>query len=155
GPNGIGKTSLLRLLAGLLEPAAGTLDNPFATAFQGPEPALKPDALLKRELAFWARLDGRTDADMWAAAEAMALIPLLDLPVALLSAGQRARAGLARVIASGASLWLLDEPTATLDAASAQRLEEVLALHLERGGLLVAATHLPLRLKAAELRLGA
>jgi heme exporter protein A len=155
GPNGVGKTSLLRLLAGLLEPAAGRLHNPFATAFQGPEPALKPDAVLKHELGFWALLDGRTKADMWAAAEAMDLLPLLDIPVTMLSAGQRARAGLARVIASGADLWLLDEPTATLDAASAQRLEEVLELHQERGGLLVAATHRPMRLRAAELRLGA
>lgn len=154
GPNGSGKTSLLRALAGLLEPAAGRIANPFPTAFQGPEPALKPDARLGDELAFWARLDGRARAEMWAAAEAMALTTLLDLPVGVLSAGQRARAGLARVLASGALLWLLDEPTATLDADSSARLEGALADHLRRGGLLVAATHRRLGIPARQLRLG-
>lgn len=154
GPNGSGKTSLLRALAGLLEPVAGRIANPFSTAFQGPEPALKPDARLADELGFWARLDGRSRAEMWAAAEALALTPLLDLAVGTLSAGQRARASLARVLVSGADLWLLDEPTATLDSASEARLAESLARHLRGGGLLVAATHRPLGIPAVELRLG-
>ncbi len=154
GPNGSGKTSLLRALAGLLDPAAGRIANPFRTAFQGPEPALKPDARLGDELAFWAALDGKGRAEMWAAAEAMALTSLLDLPVGVLSAGQRARAGLARVLASGAALWLLDEPTATLDEASSARLAELLRHHLRGGGLLVAATHRRLDIPAPELRLG-
>ncbi|WP_448581251.1 heme ABC exporter ATP-binding protein CcmA [Thermaurantiacus sp.] len=154
GANGSGKTSLLRALAGLLEPAAGRIENPFATAFQGPEPALKLDERLADELAFWAALDGQGKAAIWAAAEALALTALLDLPVAYLSAGQRARASLARVLASGAVLWLLDEPTATLDSDSAARLEAAITQHLRSGGLLVAATHQPLGIAAPELRLG-
>lgn len=153
GPNGSGKTSLLRALAGLLEPADGQIDNPFATAFHGPELALKPDARLGRELAYWASLDGRGMGHVAHAAEAMGIDTLLDLPVAYLSAGQKSRAALVRLIASGAKLWLLDEPTATLDARSSARLEAVIAHHLGGGGLVVAATHRPLLAGAKEIRL--
>jgi heme exporter protein A len=153
GPNGSGKTSLLRAIAGLLDLSAGRIDNPFRTAFQGPEVALKPDATLSSELRFWAGLDGQGADSVTAAAEAMGLEALLDLPVRYLSAGQRVRAGLARVLASGADLWLLDEPTAMLDAASAARLETAARMHLSAGGLIVAATHQPLGFGTAELRL--
>lgn len=154
GPNGAGKTSLLRAIAGLLAPAAGTIRNPFRTAFQGPEPALKPDALLGRELAFWAGLDSCPPQRLSAALDAMNLGPLLDLPVSYLSAGQRARATLVRLIASGARLWLLDEPGATLDAPALDRLAATLRTHLAGGGLVIAATHQPLGLDLPELRLG-
>jgi heme exporter protein A len=153
GANGSGKTSLLRAIAGLLDVASGRIDNPFRMAFQGPEPALKPDALLGRELRFWADLDGRGPEAVRDSAVAMGLDDLMDLPVRTLSAGQRARASLARVIASGAALWLLDEPTATLDAASAARLEAAARVHLAGGGLIVVATHQPLGFGTAELRL--
>ncbi|WP_318771557.1 heme ABC exporter ATP-binding protein CcmA [Thermaurantiacus sp.] len=154
GPNGVGKTSLLRALAGLLAPAAGRIDNPFPTAFQGPELALKPDAPLGRELAFWARLDGQAPGRVADAARALGLEGLLDVPVGLLSAGQRQRGALVRVLASGAALWLLDEPTALLDAAACTGLEAAIRRHLDGGGLAVVATHRPLGLPARHLRLG-
>jgi len=141
GPNGAGKSSLLRLVAGLLEPAGGTLANPFSIGWQAGEPALKPDRLLGSELAYWAALDAAPPAAVQGAAVAMAIDSLLDLPCAMLSAGQRQRAALARVIASGAPLWLLDEPTNALDAASEIRLLRAIASHREQGGLVVAATH--------------
>jgi heme exporter protein A len=149
GPNGAGKTSLIRCLAGLLPPFEGRIDNPFAVALAGTEPALKPEQRLGAELGFWARLDGADAAARARAVEAMALAPLLELPCGWLSAGQRQRAALARVIASGAPLWLLDEPSAMLDSASTARLETALAAHLAQGGLAIAATHQPLAIPGA------
>ncbi len=143
GPNGVGKTSLLRCIAGLLAPFAGRISNPFAVAIAGGEPALKPEQRLLSELCFWARLDGADEAAVRQAMEAMALAPLAGLPCGWLSAGQRQRAALARLIASGAPLWLLDEPTAMLDSASIARLRAAIERHLGRGGLVVAATHQP------------
>jgi heme exporter protein A len=141
GANGAGKSTLLRVLAGLLPPAAGAVANPFATAFAGHEVALKPGPTLARELAHWARLDGAGAAGIAAAAEAFALTPLLDLPAGILSSGQRRRAALARGAASGAALWLLDEPDAGLDAASKALLADAIAAHRATGGLVVAVTH--------------
>lgn len=141
GPNGAGKSSLLRLLAGLLEPAAGRIERPARLAYAGHEVALKPRRSLGSELAFWARLDGVDAAASRAAADALALTPLLDLPCELLSNGQRRRAAIARAAASGATLWLLDEPEAGLDAASLGRLAELVGAHCAAGGMVVAATH--------------
>ncbi|QMW22910.1 heme ABC exporter ATP-binding protein CcmA [Sandaracinobacteroides saxicola] len=155
GPNGAGKSSLLRLLAGLLEPAAGTIHRPDRLAYLGHDSALKPDRTLAGELAFWAALDGADTATRNSAASAMALDGLLDLPVRLLSAGQKRRAALARTLAAGATLWLLDEPTVGLDAAACERLATAIAGHRERGGAVVAATHVDLGLAhAATLPLG-
>jgi len=155
GPNGAGKSSLLRVIAGLLEPAGGRLDNPFTLGFQAGEPALKPDRRLGQELGFWAGLDGKGSAAVQQAAAAMAIDGLLDLPCGMLSAGQRQRAALARVIASGADLWLLDEPTAALDTASEALLLRAVAAHRSRGGLVVAVTHHPLQLADAQgVRIG-
>ena len=153
GPNGAGKSSLLRLIAGLLPPVAGTLSNPFRTAYLGHDNALKSDRSLAQELHFWARLDGA--GDRWRASlDRFDLAPLADLPTRLLSSGQKRRAALARTWASGAELWLLDEPSVGLDAASLDRLAAVCAEHRAAGGLIVAATHVPLGLDgAAVLRL--
>jgi heme exporter protein A len=150
GPNGAGKSSLLRLVAGLLSPAAGSLDNPFSTALLGPDLALKRDRTLGSELHHWARVDGAQPADVLAAAEAMAVAPLLGLPVTMLSAGQRQRAAIARMIASGAALWLLDEPTNALDSASEARLLSAVSAHRAGGGLVMAATHQPLGLEGVQ-----
>lgn len=148
GPNGAGKSSLLRLLAGLLRPAAGVLRNPFRTAYLGHDNALKPDRTLAQELRFWTRVDGT--GDKWKSAlERFDLAPLADLPTRLLSSGQKRRAALARTWASCAELWLLDEPSVGLDAASLERLAAACAEHRAAGGLIVAATHVPLGLHDA------
>ena len=159
GPNGAGKSSLLRLLAGLLTPAAGTIANPFAAAFAGHEVALKPGSTLAGELGHWARLDGVRPAEalgtIAAALAAFDLAPLAGLPCGILSSGQRRRASLARAMASGAPLWLLDEPGVGLDTASLALLAKAIAAHRMGGGIVVAATHADIGVEAPRvLRLG-
>jgi heme exporter protein A len=149
GRNGAGKSSLLRLVAGLLEPDAGTLLNPFSTALLSSDQALKPDGRVASELAFWAGLDGAPLKRLAAAVEAMAVGPLMDFRCGQLSSGQRQRVAMARTIASGARLWLLDEPANALDSASEARLLAAIAAHRETGGLVLAATHQPLPLPGA------
>lgn len=146
GPNGAGKSSLLRMLAGLLRPAAGSIVKPERTAWLGHENALKLDSALARELGFWARLDGAGEAECAAAARRFDLDALLDLDVRLLSNGQRRRAALARIAASGATLWLLDEPEVGLDRGSVAALEAAIADHRAGGGMVVVATHAALTL---------
>lgn len=150
GRNGAGKSSLLRIIAGLLRPASGRIDNPFSTAWAGHELALKPGMRLRDELTHWARLDGRDDAAVAAALAAFDLAPLADLPVGVLSSGQKHRAELARAQASGARLWLLDEPGVGLDAASLDRLATAMRAHRAAGGLVIAATHGDIGLDAAQ-----
>jgi heme exporter protein A len=140
GANGTGKSSLLRLLAGLLAPAAGTISGGGARGWLGHDVALKGRMRLIDELTHWARLDGGT-ARLPAAMAAVNVAALAEVPCRHLSSGQRRRAGLARVIASGAPLWLLDEPTAGLDAASAALLASAMADHRAAGGMVVAAVH--------------
>lgn len=149
GRNGAGKSSLLRLVAGLLEPDEGVLENPFPMALLASDQALKPDGRVSAELSFWAGLDGASAAAVAAAAEAMAVTPLLDFRCGQLSSGQRQRVAIARTIASGAQLWLLDEPTNALDAASEERLLAAVAGHRASGGLVMAATHQALPLPGA------
>jgi heme exporter protein A len=141
GRNGAGKSSLLRLLAGLLRADRGRIDNPFRIGWAGHELALKPAMRLCDELAHWARLGGQTSAAVDAALAAFDLTALADLPVGLLSSGQKRRAVLARNAASGAELWLLDEPGVGLDAASLGLLATAMRTHRARGGLVVAVTH--------------
>lgn len=150
GPNGVGKSSLLRLVAGLLAPDAGTLSNPFPTALLSGEQALKSDRKVASELAFWADLDEAAPDVVAAAADAMAVTALLDFRCGQLSSGQRQRVAIARTIASGAKLWLLDEPANALDSASEARLLAAIAAHRAAGGLVMAATHQPLDLPGSE-----
>lgn len=139
GPNGTGKSSLLRLAAGLLRPLAGTVrTSPCALADE--RPALDPELALGHALAFWAR----DDAAVAPALAATGLVALAEVPVRLLSTGQLRRASLARVSVSGAPLWLLDEPANGLDARSLGLLDSLLGEHLASGGAILAASHQPL-----------
>ncbi len=149
GRNGAGKSSLLRLVAGLLAPDAGTLSNPFGTALLASDQALKPDRTVASELGFWAGLDGASPEAVAAAAEAMAVTQLMPFRCGQLSSGQRQRVAIARTLASGARLWLLDEPANALDTASEARLVAAVEAHRQAGGLVLAATHQPLGLKDA------
>jgi heme exporter protein A len=163
GPNGAGKSSLLRLVAGLLPPAEGRLlwDGEDALAdragharrlrYLGHADALKPALTARENLDFYARLWG---GEVAPALEALGLAALADLPARVLSSGQKRRLALARLALAPAPLWLLDEPTIGLDAVSVARLGGLFAAHRDRGGIVLAATHLPLPLgDAGELAL--
>lgn len=141
GPNGVGKSSLLRLCAGLLRPFAGTMEAVGRIALADDRLALDADRPLRDALGFWAALDGADVAAVAASLDAMALAPLAQVPVRMLSTGQRKRATLARVIASGAPIWLLDEPGNGLDTASLDLLGAAIARHLAAGGIILAASH--------------
>jgi heme exporter protein A len=167
GANGAGKSSLLRAAAGLLRPEAG------AIRFEGDGRALDPDEAraeglhllghadgLKtsrtagEELAFWAAWSGAAAGAAEDAAERLMLRPLLGLEVRKLSAGQRRRLALARLIAAPRPLWLLDEPMAPLDAAARTRFAELMTAHLRDGGLILAAVHDPLPIPARTVEVG-
>ena len=150
GPNGVGKSSLVRVAAGLLDPAAGVVTCEDR-ALLGEQSALDPELTLGRALGFWAGLDGGSVAPTL---EAVGLAGLADVPVRFLSTGQRRRAAIARVVASGAKVWLLDEPANGLDAASVTMLEGLIAAHRAGGGAALVATHLPIAVPGAqEIRL--
>jgi len=157
GANGSGKSTLLRVLAGLKRPDAGTVlwmgeaADPWPVAYLGHQDAVKLGLTAAENLGFAARTGQGTPRDALAALD---LLPLADLPARLLSAGQKRRLALARLVLSPAPVWLLDEPTLGLDMAAVERLGGLLAAHLAGGGVVVTATHLPLPLPdAAELRL--
>ena len=169
GANGAGKSSLLRLIAGLIRPAEGAValtggDAELSVGEQahyvGHLDPLKPALTVTENLTFWVRfLNGRAPPGDASAVEsgldAVGLGELGHLPAGYLSAGQRRRLSLARMLAVPRPIWLLDEPTTALDAASQERLRWVMQAHLDGGGIILAATHGPLGLDGAqELRLG-
>jgi len=171
GRNGSGKTSLLRLIAGLLTPAGGSiaLDGGEAELtlaeqahYLGHRDALKPALSVAENLVFWRDFLGGKISDIGSGPdgslrESLAVVGLdhaADLPAAYLSAGQRRRLSLARLIAVRRSVWLLDEPTAALDAAGQSMFAGLMRDHLAKGGMIVAATHGPLGIDATELRIG-
>lgn len=153
GANGVGKSSLLRIAAGLLAPSSGRVVREGAVALSTEAAALDEDRDLFAALDFWARLDGRDEGAVALALAAIGLAPLAEVPVRLLSTGQRRRATLARVIASGAGIWLLDEPASGLDADALGALSAAMAGHLAAGGVILAASHQPLGIKMRELAL--
>jgi heme exporter protein A len=163
GPNGSGKSSLLRLMAGLLKAADGHLSwNGMPVSedreahsgrihYVGHHDAIKPVLSVLENLRFWARLhDGAAgDKTAWAALETLGLDRLAEVPGKLLSAGQKRRLNLARLLAAPAPLWLLDEPTVALDRASVKVLEAVIAGHRAAGGMVVLSTHADIDLPGA------
>lgn len=165
GPNGAGKSSLLRIIAGLLRPTAGKIalqggDGERTIAEQahylGHQDALKPSLSVAENLSFWMRfLGARPGLAPEAALEAVGLLALADLPGGYLSAGQRRRLSLARLLCVARPIWLLDEPSSALDAGGQQQLLTAMHAHLRAEGLILAATHTPLGLPQAQvLRLG-
>jgi heme exporter protein A len=165
GPNGAGKTTVIRTVAGLIQAAGGTIALEGADAdrdlaaqahYIGHLNALKPSLTVDENLRFWAAYlggGGAVDgAAIDAALTAFDLEPLATIPAGYLSAGQKRRACLARLVATPRPLWLLDEPTVSLDAASVQLLASQIGAHVAGGGLVLAATHIPLGL-ASERRL--
>ncbi|WP_066825862.1 heme ABC exporter ATP-binding protein CcmA [Sphingomonas mali] len=148
GPNGVGKSSLIRLAAGLLFPAAGRITGDVPRALLTDQASLDEELPLVRALAFWARLDRAAD-NVAAALDALALSDLADIPIRLLSTGQRRRAAIARVMASRAPLWLLDEPANGLDTAALRLLETAIATHRASGGAVLVASHTPIALPDA------
>lgn len=164
GANGAGKTSLLRAVAGLVpleagEIAFGAVDASEARAgglhMVGHQDGLKPARTTREELDFWSVWSGGDKASARSAAETLDLVGLLDLEVRRLSAGQRRRLALARLLSAPRSLWLLDEPLSPLDASWRTRFGAMMQTHLAGGGLILAAVHDPLPIAARALEIGA
>jgi len=152
GPNGSGKSSLLRLAANLLSPTTGRVQR-SAVALSDEKLALDPELELRRALLFWSRLGGGAER-LDGVLAGLGIDHLAQVPVGLLSTGQARRASLARVAASNARLWLLDEPANGLDGDGLARLSAMLRGHLRSGGAVVGASHVPLPGAWRSLELG-
>lgn len=164
GPNGVGKSTLLRVVAGFLPVTFGTLayegDDEFpdlisALHYLGHQNAMKPALTVEENLGFWQDYSGKPHLDLTEALEMVGLEDVAHLPFGYLSTGQRRRIAIAKLLVSYRPLWLLDEPTAGLDKASEQQFAALMHTHLEVGGMILAATHLPLGLgPTQELKMG-
>jgi heme exporter protein A len=163
GPNGSGKTSLLRLIAGLLTVVRGSisleggeaeLTLPEQSHYLGHRDAIKPALSVSENLTFWREFLGDEAFDPAEILKLVGLDHAARLPAAYLSAGQRRRLSIARLLAVRRPIWLLDEPTNALDAAGQTLFATLMGDHLSRGGLIIAATHTPLGVSGRELRIG-
>lgn len=164
GPNGAGKTTLIRTIAGLLGPTAGSIRLDGGNAersvgeqchYVGHQNAIKSSLSVEENAAFWCGFLGGGADRITTALTAFGLPALRDIPAAYLSAGQKRRLGLARVLLADRPIWLLDEPTVSLDSAAQNALVRAVDAHIARGGLVVAATHVPLAFaRSRELHLG-
>jgi heme exporter protein A len=141
GANGSGKSTLFRLIASLLPKASGSMNIEGVIALADENLALDANLTVEKALQFWASMDGTNSAALDAALTATDMVMLADVPVRFLSTGQRKRASLARVLASSAPIWLLDEPYNGLDSASAARLDAALLKHAASGGIALVAAH--------------
>lgn len=167
GPNGSGKTSLLRAIAGLLPPAAGQItithdgdawtdpeDRGAAIGWLAHQDGIKAQLTVGEQAAFWAKVYGQS-GDVASILKRFGIAPLQDLRGVALSAGQKRRLALVRLALAGRPLWLLDEPLAALDAAGKALVAEAIVEHAAHGGMVIAATHEPLGVDGPRLILGA
>jgi len=156
GPNGSGKSTLLRIICGLLAPEAGkielledraTLPVRAACHYLGHQNAMKPALSVRENLLFWQKFNGSARFDIDEALEAVDLPGVEHLPFGYLSTGQKRRVSIAKLLISHRPLWIVDEPTAGLDKASESRFAELMRDHMRDGGMVIAATHIPLGLE--------
>jgi len=153
GPNGSGKTTLLRTLAGLQPAVSGQIDcDPDSIAYAAHSDGLKQMLTVRENLEFWASVFGAGSIDK--AVTAFQLDPLLERPAGALSAGQKRRLGLARLLVTGRPIWMLDEPTVSLDVQTVARFGDTIKAHLAEGGSALMATHIDLGLDADVLDVG-
>lgn len=157
GTNGSGKSTLLRVVAGLLPNFSGKIemspaDKPIQEQchYLGHQNALKPSMSVGENLEFWQKYCGSPDDEVGEALEKVGLAGVQDIPAGYLSAGQKRRIAIARLLVTRRSLWLVDEPTAALDAKSEKMFAKILQAHLDKGGIAIAATHQPLGMKTAQ-----
>jgi len=163
GPNGSGKSTLLRIICGLLAPEDGhiqlledeeILPVRAACHYLGHHNAMKPALSVRENLLFWQKFNGETLLDI---DEALATVDLPDvehLPFGYLSTGQKRRVSIAKLLVSHRPVWIVDEPTSGLDKASESRFAELMREHMQQGGMIIAATHIPLGLDAVSEKLG-
>jgi heme exporter protein A len=156
GPNGSGKSTLLRIICGLLAPEAGKVELleyraalPVRAAchYLGHQNAMKPALSVRENLLFWQKFNGSARFDIDEALEAVDLPGVEHLPFGYLSTGQKRRVSIAKLLISHRPLWIVDEPTAGLDKASESRFAELMRDHMRDGGMVIAATHIPLGLE--------
>jgi heme exporter protein A len=161
GPNGAGKSTLLRLMAGLMRPSQGRLlwndisvsddatEHNCRISYVGHADAVKPALSVSENVGFWAEINGSKGHTPEQAMTSLGIVHLADLSARYLSAGQRRRVNLCRMLTSGADLWLLDEPTTALDSETSASLGELIAVHRNKGGMVVISTHIELGISDA------